>query len=40
MQVEKADTLQQAIDMVLDSLPKDPKIYVMPKAPSTIPLVK
>jgi len=40
MQVEKAETLQQAIDMVLESLPENPKVYVMPKAPSTIPLIK
>ncbi|NLT96227.1 MAG: nickel-dependent lactate racemase [Clostridia bacterium] len=39
MQVEKADTLQQAIDMAIGSLPENPKIYVMPKAPSTIPLM-
>ncbi|KJS21853.1 MAG: hypothetical protein VR72_08640 [Clostridiaceae bacterium BRH_c20a] len=40
MQVEKAETLQHAIDMVLKTLPENPKIYVMPKAPSTIPLLK
>ncbi|KJS83379.1 MAG: hypothetical protein JM58_12735 [Peptococcaceae bacterium BICA1-8] len=40
MQVEKAETLQLAIDMVLGTLPENPKIYVMPKAPSTIPLLK
>jgi len=40
MQVEKSETLQEAIDTVLDTLPENPKIYVMPKAPSTIPLLK
>lgn len=40
MQVEKADSLQQAVNMVLGTLPENPRIYVMPKAPSTIPLLK
>ncbi|MGI6226709.1 MAG: nickel-dependent lactate racemase [Peptococcales bacterium] len=40
MQVEKVDTLQKAIDLVTKTLPDDPMIYVMPKAPSTIPLLK
>jgi len=40
MQVEKTETLQEAIDLVLGSLSENPKIYVMPKAPSTIPLLK
>jgi nickel-dependent lactate racemase len=40
MQVEKANTLQQALDMSIDNLPENPRIYVMPKASSTIPLLK
>ncbi|MFZ7102749.1 MAG: nickel-dependent lactate racemase [Peptococcaceae bacterium] len=40
MQVEKAETLQAALDMCVDNLNDNSKIYTMPKAPSTIPLLK
>lgn len=39
MQVEKANTLQEAIDLAYQNLPENPSIYVVPKAPSTIPLL-
>ncbi|MFZ5943578.1 MAG: nickel-dependent lactate racemase [Bacillota bacterium] len=40
MLVEKAVSLQVAIDKALKVLPENPIVYVMPKAPSTIPLLK
>lgn len=40
MQVEKAQNLQEAIDIASGKLPKNPKVLVMPKASSTIPILK
>lgn len=39
MQVEKANTLQEAIDLACEKLPENPSVFVMPKASSTIPLL-
>lgn len=39
MQVKKATSLQEAIDIAVKTLPETPKVYVMPKSPSTIPLL-
>ncbi|MFT8871601.1 MAG: nickel-dependent lactate racemase [Sporolactobacillus sp.] len=40
MKVEKADTVERAVQMSCSSLPHDPKIVYIPKAPSTIPVIR
>lgn len=39
MQVEKASTLEEAINLASADLPVNPIVYAMPKASSTIPMV-
>lgn len=40
MKVEKASSIEQAVEMCKDSLPENPIVACIPKAPSTVPIVK
>jgi nickel-dependent lactate racemase len=40
MKVEKASSIEEAIEMCKDSLPVNPVVACIPKAPSTVPLVR
>ena len=40
MMVEKANSLDEALEMAQNYLPEDPKIILMPKASSTIPILE